>query len=68
MRVIGDMIHVGGVGSIYGQWDGASVYYWGGATVGKDIENTTQISATRTTSKLQNSDGLPILKHTKKET
>ena len=57
-----------GVGSIYGQWDGASVYYWGGATVGKDIENTTQISATRTTSKLQNSDGLPILKHTKKET
>ena len=43
-----------GVGSIYGQWDGASVYYWGGSTVGKDIENTTKMSAAKTISKLQN--------------
>ena len=62
------MIHVGGVGSIYGQWDGASVYYWGESTVGKDIENTTKISAARTTSKLQSGHGHPILKQPKRST
>ena len=56
------MIHVCGGGQYLWSMGRGKRILLGGSTVGKDIENTTKMSAARITSELQISDRFPVLK------
>lgn len=60
------MIHVGGGGQYLWSMGRGKRILLGGSTVGKDIENTTKMSAARTILKLKISDGLLVLKYLRK--